>query len=55
MKNRIRSFLIVLALAIGMSACAYFEPAPYIDQNETMPGPGLFTGESGEYVLIVKE
>lgn len=47
--------MVALLMTVGMSACAYFEPVPYISSNETMSGPGIFSGESGECILIEKE
>jgi len=55
MRKKIQLFLAVLLITVSISACAHFEPAPYVNPNETMPGPGLFSGESGEYILINKD
>ena len=46
----------ILALAGGMllllGACAEVKPFEYTEIHESPPGPGLLTGDDGEFVLF---
>jgi len=44
---------LALALAIGglASGCAEMQPLDYRPVDQIKPGPGLITGEDGEFVL----
>lgn len=52
----IRRVSIVLALAIllALAACARGTPFQPTAVDEIKPGPGLFTGEAGAFVLYRK-
>jgi hypothetical protein len=45
----------IFALAVGMllvlGACAEMKPLEYTEIHEIAPGPGLLSGEDGEFVL----
>ncbi len=46
----------ILAPALGMllllGACAELKPLEYTEIHEIPPGPGLLSGEDGEFVLF---
>ncbi len=46
----------ILALAVGMllllGACAELKPLEYTEIHEIPPGPGLLSGEDGEFVIF---
>lgn len=44
----------MVLLAVSLSACGTYKPFEYIDTNNTITGPGLFTGEQGEWVIFRK-
>ncbi len=49
-----RSVLPILPLALlllGLAACAQVKPFEYTEIHEIPPGPGLVSGEDGEFVL----
>jgi hypothetical protein len=35
----------------GIAGCAAVEPHPYHDEREIMQGPGLFSGEEGQFTI----
>lgn len=39
------------ALAAGLAACSNVQPYTFTAIDEIPPGPGLFSGEDGEFVL----
>ncbi len=40
-------------MILGMTACALSpEPYDYQPDNELKPGPGLFSGEDGEFTIL---
>ena len=39
------------ALVLAVAACADIKPMEYTEIHEIPPGPGLFSGEDGEFVL----
>jgi len=40
------------ALVLTLGACAIGEPSDYVNVvDEIPPGPGIFSGEDGEFVL----
>lgn len=44
--------LLALALLVGsLGACSGVEPFEYTEGHEIQPGPGLFSGETGEYKI----
>ncbi len=43
--------LAALALALALAACAGAKPFEYHPIHEIPEGPGLFTGEDGEWVI----
>lgn len=45
-----RRWLILLLGGIGLAACAA-EPFDYTPVDEIPPGPGLLSGEEGEFVV----
>jgi hypothetical protein len=45
-----RRWLILLLAGIGLTACAA-EPFDYTPVDEIPPGPGLLSGEEGEFVI----
>ena len=42
--------VIALAVGLGLAACAA-EPFDYTPVDEIQPGPGLLSGEDGEFVI----
>jgi len=51
MRRRWRARLASLALALALAACAGAKPFEYHPIHEIPEGPGLFTGEDGEWVI----
>jgi len=44
---------LMLCIVIGIAACAASpEPYEYRPENELKPGPGLFSGENGEFTIF---
>lgn len=43
---------LVLAAVLAVAACGTYQPYEYVDTNDTITGPGLFTGEDGEWVIF---
>ncbi len=43
--------LAAVALALALAACAGAKPFEYHPTDEIPEGPGLFTGEDGEWVI----
>ena len=43
--------VILLSLLLLLGGCGG-EPYTYVPENELKPGPGLFSGEDGEFNLI---
>lgn len=41
----------MLSLLLLSGGCGG-EPYTYVPENELKPGPGLFSGEEGEFILI---
>jgi hypothetical protein len=51
--NTYRTILLMFCLIFGMAACsASPQPFEYQPDNELKPGPGLFSGEKGEFVIF---
>jgi len=44
--------LLLLATLGVLAGCAHSEPFEYVAIDEIPPGPGLFSGEEGEFVLF---
>ena len=43
---------VVLAAIVGLvAACAEITPVPFTPIDDIPPGPGLFTGEDGEFTI----
>lgn len=47
----LRCVIAAAALTLALTACAKIEPYEYVDEREKK-GPGLFTGEEGEFVIF---
>ena len=45
-----RRWLALLLCGLGLAACAG-EPFDYVPGDAIRPGPGLFSGEDGEFVI----
>ncbi len=52
-RRRGASVALILALGIGglMGGCADVQPLDYRPVDQIKPGPGLLTGDKGEFVL----
>jgi hypothetical protein len=46
-----RRWLAVLAVAAAVSACASARPFVYENDRDLKPGPGLFSGEDGVFMI----
>ena len=44
--------ILVLALALCLPACTGVTPVPYTPTDEIKAGPGLLSGEDGEFTLF---
>ena len=53
MISKIRFVILSILLAAGITGCAGIEPMQYHDDRESMKGPGLFTGEKGEFTVEI--
>ena len=53
MRQAVRSFAALVVLAAGLAACANVErgTTPH-NGRDTMPGPGLFSGPPGEWMIL---
>lgn len=49
--GRIRRFLALAVLTGTLAACSGVQPFEYTEVHEIPPGPGLFSGETGEFEL----
>ncbi len=52
--TRMAKLLALALLAVGLAACSVGEPldqATLEESDEIPPGPGLFSGEDGEFVI----
>ncbi|MDH3231371.1 MAG: hypothetical protein OEN55_16390 [Alphaproteobacteria bacterium] len=43
--------LAVAVLSAGLAACSGMQPYNFVAVDEIPPGPGLISGEAGEFVL----
>ena len=43
---------IVLLTLLGAGGCAHVEPYEFQPTDEIPAGPGLFSGEDGEFVIL---
>lgn len=50
-RGRIRHLLAIAALAGVLAACSGVQPFDYTEGHEIPPGPGLISGETGEFEL----
>jgi hypothetical protein len=53
----IRRLIVLAAVALVASACSNFTPdntGEFARANEIKPGPGIFTGEKGKWVIFQK-
>jgi hypothetical protein len=51
--NSYKALLLIFCLILGMVACsASPEHFEYQPENESKPGPGLFSGEKGEFIIF---
>jgi len=48
---RTRRWLALVLLASILAACSGVEPFAYTEVHEIPPGPGLISGETGEFEL----
>lgn len=59
MKERVsvssKALVVTVLVGLALSACGSYQPFDYVDQNESMKGPGAFTGEDGEWVIYRKK
>ena len=46
---------LLLLVALTVSACGSYKPFDYVDRNESVTGPGAFSGEDGEWVIYRKK
>ncbi len=44
-------FLAAVLLAAFLAACSNIQPVEFVPIDEIPPGPGLFSGEDGEFVI----
>jgi hypothetical protein len=51
MNGRVRHLLLAAACLVALAACAGFEPMDPPRNSDMKPGPGLFSGETGEFVI----
>lgn len=49
--GRIPGLVVIVLLAAALVACSGVQPFDYTAIDEIQPGPGLFSGEAGEFVL----
>ena len=56
MKNFLKpaAMLAVLIMALVLGACADMKPLDYTPAGEIPPGPGVFSGKSGEFKVFRK-
>ncbi len=47
----LRRWLVLVWLSGVLAACSGVQPFAYTEVHELPPGPGLFSGEDGEFVL----
>jgi hypothetical protein len=59
MKERVtvssKALILMVIAGLALSACGSYQAFDYVDQNESMKGPGAFTGEDGEWVIYRKK
>ncbi len=48
----IRTLPALVALALLLGACAAIEPFEITEGDDMQEGPGVFTGQAGEWVLL---
>ncbi len=53
-RHRLRLLASAGALLVLLGACAQVKPLEYTEIHEIQPGPGLLSGEDGEFVLYGK-
>jgi hypothetical protein len=51
MTGRVRRALLAAACLAALAACAGFEPMDPPSNTDIKPGPGLFSGKTGEFVI----
>jgi hypothetical protein len=51
MTGRVRCLLLAAACLVALTACAGFEPMDPPSNTDIKPGPGLFSGKTGEFVI----
>jgi hypothetical protein len=53
MRHAVRALAVLVVLATGLAACTDIErgTTPH-NGRDTMPGPGLFSGPPGEWVIL---
>ncbi|MDP6572050.1 MAG: hypothetical protein QGI63_10065 [Rhodospirillales bacterium] len=50
-----KALILMVIAGLALSACGSYQAFDYVDQNESMKGPGAFTGEDGEWVIYRKK
>jgi hypothetical protein len=56
-RNRLRSLIAIAAVTVLAGACGTFTPdesGQFVRTDDIKPGPGIFTGESGKWVIFEK-
>lgn len=46
------SMLLTALLLVALSACGNVKPIDYTEPHDIQPGPGLFSGKHGDFVLF---
>ena len=50
-----KASVLMVLVALALSACGSYQPFDYVDQNDSIAGPGAFSGEDGEWVIYRKK
>lgn len=54
MKRHLGLIAVPLAFALLLTACGSAKPFNYVEIGETPAGPGLFSGEDGQFTVYRK-
>lgn len=54
MKKLLFGLIGMMAIAWLFAGCGHREPLNYTSGGETQPGPGLFSGEEGAFIIYQK-
>ena len=52
--GKARRALLALLVPLLLSGCGKYRPYEYVEPTDIPPGPGLLTGEDGEFVIYRK-